>query len=148
MSDERKRDEYSSYWARWKFAKLAVPMRERARSLGYNLVTHGSIARDIDMIAIPWTDTAVPREHLVSELIKTMRLHNNGVAFMRSYQPPSNKPHGRRAYTIFVEGTYFDLSIMPTTHDLERKDEEAGQEASFKEFTHDADCNCEACVSL
>lgn len=123
----------SAYWAQWKFARLAVPLRTRARELGYALLVHGSLARDIDMVAVPWTDAAVPLRALLAEFAKTIREHNAGVAF--SYDAASErtdnsekwlvtvKPHGRLSVSIHIGGgepeaarlggTYIDLSVMP-----------------------------------
>lgn len=33
-------------------------MKAAAERLGYALVIHGSVARDLDVVAIPWTDEA------------------------------------------------------------------------------------------
>lgn len=112
-----KRDPFAAYWARWKFARLATPLQRKARRLGYALLVHGSLARDIDMVAIPWTEDAAAAEELVAALIKTARRHNDGVAFLAPGQKlPVRKPHGRRCWSIFVQeehGTYVDLSVMP-----------------------------------
>lgn len=39
-----------------------------AREHGYALAVHGSLARDLDLIACPWTDDAAPAEYLVETL--------------------------------------------------------------------------------
>jgi hypothetical protein len=45
------------------FYAVCLPgLQEIARNLGYNLVVHGSMNRDLDLIAIPWIDE--PKEHL------------------------------------------------------------------------------------
>jgi len=126
--------EHSAYWARWKFARLALPLKARARELGYALLVHGSLARDIDMVAVPWAEDAAPFDDLVRELVKTIREHNDGLAY--GYTPEGEyttdeslwsrkpKPHGRVAVSIHVggvaspnpmdqHGTYIDLSVMP-----------------------------------
>jgi hypothetical protein len=110
----RPADPHAAYWARWKFARLGIPLQERAHELGYALLVHGSLARDIDLVAVPWTTEAVSGEDLVRELEAKVR--ELDVSPPEEVQPtagPHEKPHGRRAWTIFVQGTYFDLSIMP-----------------------------------
>jgi hypothetical protein len=107
------RDEWACYWARHQFARLAPPMQERARELGYALIWHGSLARDIDFVAVPWTEEAVPDDVLVAALVETMKQHNDGEAELRDESPPTDKPHGRRAWNIYVRETYFDVSVMP-----------------------------------
>lgn len=107
-------DPHSSYWAKWKFARLALPLQERARELGYALLVHGSLARDIDLVAVPWAPTAVSAEELVRELeAKVRELDVSPAEQILPTQGPEDKPHGRRAWNIHVQGTYFDLSVTP-----------------------------------
>jgi hypothetical protein len=42
-----------------KYELLIEPLRAVARSLGYALTVHGSLVRDIDLVAVPWTSDAV-----------------------------------------------------------------------------------------
>ena len=78
MSAADHRDEVMAYWARWRWAALALPLKTKARELGYNLVLHGSLARDIDLIAIPWVESAVPAEQLVEAFLEVIPKHNKG----------------------------------------------------------------------
>lgn len=101
----------------WKTFDLCIrAMRDRARELGYALAVHGSIARDIDIIAIPWTHDAVPDHELVVEMLHVIIVTHGrttddpGCIHMTS---PVNKPHGRCAWEIHVWGTYFDFGVMP-----------------------------------
>jgi hypothetical protein len=79
-----------------------------AKRCGYALTIHGSLQRDIDLVAIPWTDQAVAPATLVRKLRKVVRDPGHE-------QVPEAKPHGRIAYTLttWAGGVYFDLSIMP-----------------------------------
>lgn len=89
---------------------LLPALREAARSCGYAIAVHGSLERDIDLVAVPWVDMSVSPDAIVGELFgvvtavfKTAKLH-----------PPSDKPHGRRAWLIQFCGEHFiDLSVMP-----------------------------------
>jgi hypothetical protein len=94
--------------------EIMPDLRLAARGCGYALATHGSLARDIDMVAFPWVDDADEPELLVSRLIgvlsgkvgRAIEIGGRGV-----------KPHGRQAYTIIASGAAMpeiDLSIMPT----------------------------------
>lgn len=110
-------DPYMEHMARWKFARLAIPLRQRARDCGYALLTHGTLAYDIDMVAVPWAEDAVAAEVLVGRLIETVFKHNDGVAFTVEGQIATPKPHGRLGWNIHVGGTYIDLSVTPrATH--------------------------------
>ncbi len=96
------------------FLEESLPaLRLAARGCGYTLTIHGSLSRDIDMVAIPWVN-GVSEGILLDRLLGVLagicgRAVKSG--------DPSNKPHGRIAYTIYLGGSntpYLDLSIMPT----------------------------------
>lgn len=74
---------------------------------GYALAVHGSLARDFDLIAVPWAE--VPAEpETVLEAIKA-RFATNYIG------EPTAKPHGRVAHTLSVGfgECAVDLSFMP-----------------------------------
>jgi hypothetical protein len=81
---------------------------------GYALALHGSMTRDLDIVAIPWTDDADDPE----KLLKAIKRFVVAKAYQKikfSIGEPTPKPHGRLAYVIPVgyDGHYLDLSIMP-----------------------------------
>jgi len=83
-----------------------------ARRMGYALAIHGSLKRDLDLVACPWTDDAVSAE----ELAEMMREAVEGRFDETPERPlPERKPHGRLAWSILVgaDGCYIDLSVMP-----------------------------------
>ena len=43
-------------------------LKEIARAYGYNLLVHGSMARDLDLIAIPWVDDPKDELYMVTAL--------------------------------------------------------------------------------
>jgi hypothetical protein len=106
------------------FGKLIRPLRERARQLGYALGVHGTLIRDIDLIACPWSADAVPARHL-AEAIRIEAERVWGIAFdvdaPRMRNPhysnegrPGHKPHGRMCWSFHLGGgPYIDLSVMP-----------------------------------
>lgn len=121
-------DSTMAYWARWYYARLAVPLQVRARELGYNLITHGSLRRDIDLVAVPWVAEAVSAADLVQALVEVVakvipdgaKLHDDGNHPLFGQAIPQQsgsdheaKPHGRVAYSISLGGTWLDLSITP-----------------------------------
>jgi hypothetical protein len=86
-------------WAYW----WLVPIAKR---LGYALALHGSLARDLDIVAVPWTEDAAPPEALVKALAGAFKWEHD--------KKPTRKPHGRMAWRILmVGGAYIDLSVMP-----------------------------------
>lgn len=96
---------------------LLEPIREVARHHGYAIAVHGSLARDIDLVAIPWIDYANDPDVLaksirgaVAGVLGSAHIHAEEGALKWT-----EKPHGRRAITIIHAGFVgeIDLSIMP-----------------------------------
>jgi hypothetical protein len=102
---------------------LAIaPMRNIAREHGYALAVHGSLARDIDMVAVPWTEQAGEPEGLLLDL-KGAMVGLFGRARLDPSEGWNEKPHGRLAKSIHIycEGHffYFDISVMPRVPKVE-----------------------------
>ena len=106
------------------YEKLIGPIREEAKRLGYAIGVHGTLIRDIDLIACPWTNKAVSARELADALgvvIKSVIGMANHHAseeseyFWRGSQ--KSKPHGRLCWTWHLtekcNGSYVDLSVMP-----------------------------------
>lgn len=89
-------------------------LSEIAQANGYALAIHGSVQRDFDLVAIPWTNAAKEPFELVTAIAKTYqldlnKLDGNGVPFTE----PEVKPHGRLAWFLPLQWAGLDLSIMP-----------------------------------
>lgn len=83
-------------------------LAERARTLGYALALHGSIQRDLDLVAVPWVDGAADPVQLLAALCEEFDLTVPPVG------DPEIKPHGRLAWSIPLWwGAYIDLSVVP-----------------------------------
>jgi len=90
------------------YLSLVPILRETARQNGYAIGIHGSLTRDLDLIAAPWT----PRAVSALTLAKRMCLAVTGYSYKKFV--PTKKPHGRLAFSFYI-GThaYIDLSIVP-----------------------------------
>jgi hypothetical protein len=119
------------------YKQLIGPLRDVAIRLGYAIGVHGTLKRDIDLIACPWESSAVSAGVLVRALQAKARevvgyaephprerkkWNRDGVTgFVRGHGRISAKPHGRRCWTFYLypthEGTYIDLSVMPRRRD-------------------------------
>ena len=51
---------------------LISALRYKSESCGYAIAVHGSLKRDIDLVACPWREMPIPAESLVSELKKVV----------------------------------------------------------------------------
>lgn len=103
------------------YAVTYAELRVAVRPLGYALGLHGSLRKDLDLIAIPWTEDAADEKSLVDVVCKTA----GGLVLKKDKDDSFGlKPHGRHAYTIILGGcsamlppdefaTYIDLSVMP-----------------------------------
>lgn len=93
------------------YTEMLPDIREVGKQNGYAIAVHGSLRRDFDLIAVPWTEEAKSKEHLVSEIAKLLGLNERHTIMAKDEEI---KPHGRSAYAIQLGfGMYIDLSIMP-----------------------------------
>lgn len=105
------------------YAPLIPILMRAGREVGYAIAVHGSLARDLDIVAIPWTDEAESAERLVLHLTAAVdgRLRNgarkleDGTWEPAPASAPATKPHGRLAWSIHLgsDGLYIDVSVMP-----------------------------------
>lgn len=92
-------------------------MMDAANKCGYALGLHGSLNRDLDLIAAPWTEEAVTSDQLVTKLTQACGgWIDQGCLSIN----PEFRPHGRIAYTVQLgRGLYFDISVMPRKGDAQ-----------------------------
>jgi len=78
-----------------------------ARKHGYALAVHGTLARDMDLICIPWVAQPSEPQTVVDEITKEFAIRQVGEL--------GKKEHGRIAWTISVGfgDCFIDLSFMP-----------------------------------
>lgn len=82
------------------------PLRALAKEVGYALAVHGSLERDLDVIAAPWTEVAVSAQELLEHLADGLGANLLGI---------EKKPLGRLAATLQLKGWYrpIDISVCP-----------------------------------
>ena len=107
-------------------------IKEIGLKYGYNIVLHGSLNRDLDLIAIPWQEIIGDKMLMLNEIAETI----GGFILVEneeSFQSFKDKFHGRESWIIninrsikskfnglvteFVEHEdpqyYIDISILP-----------------------------------
>jgi hypothetical protein len=100
------------------FEKLKIT----AKRYGYNLVLHGSLNRDLDLIAIPWTDSPKDEFKLIQALSRNITGYYSK---QKSHYLYSVLPGGRHSYIIninrggawnyYQDGQYYiDISVTPS----------------------------------
>ena len=87
------------------YTTVYTTLVSKAKELGYALPIHGSVSRDLDVVAIPWTKDACDLDELIIEL-------TNACGGFASCWITS-KPHHRWAWIIYLgEGAYVDMSLF------------------------------------
>jgi len=100
-----------------------IPVITRiARRHGYAIGVHGSMGRDLDLIAVPWVETANTPQALLAELCRY--LDGTLVETTKDAQH-ATRPHGRTCYNIIFPGAwhFIDISFMPLLAGVTGKDE-------------------------
>lgn len=97
------------------YAAIYPHLREIARDHGYALALHGSLIKDLDLVAVPWTEEAVDEATLVRAIVDGCGGYVPPPSAAQPYR--QEKPHGRVSWTIFLgrDGGYIDLGVMPRT---------------------------------
>lgn len=103
------------------YVALYPMLLQIANDHGYALAVHGSLHRDFDLIAVPWVESASDALTLMRAIrrkTRTVTGHENSDRKCAKDCSPTEKPHGRRAYSLHVTnsgmyGGYLDISVMP-----------------------------------
>lgn len=97
---------------------ILPPMRRAAKDAGYALTVHGSLNRDIDLVAVPWVEHNVWSKEALRDALCGAARGAIGRCNYHSNKDWTVKPHGRFATTLIAwvgENTAsIDLSVMPT----------------------------------
>jgi hypothetical protein len=102
MSDNKMPANLMPAFYSWRIHEIATI----ARAAGYAIAVHGSMQRDLDLVAIPWTERAIAPATLIERLCEGLGIEHRSA--------PVFKPHGRVAYLLALGGAYqMDLSVMP-----------------------------------
>lgn len=103
------------------YARIFTQARIIAWQYGYACVAHGSYTRDLDLLLVPWTESAHGTQDQLAKLVA----QSGGLVFrdrkediFDSALDWTQQPHGRRTITLFFpefhDRRWVDLSIMPT----------------------------------
>lgn len=110
------------------YAILYMKLDRVVQRFGWALALHGTMQRDLDLVLIPWTEDADHEDRVIDAIrlfvdgyyLSNKRKRNekkmgsstkDGLAHFMVTQ----KPHGRRAISIYigVSAYYLDISILP-----------------------------------
>lgn len=92
------------------YARIYTVIRKLAWEEGFAVGLHGSFTRDLDLMAVPWTERASEAEHLLNRIL------TSNLKLQLASPNPINKPHGRKAWSLllpeFGDPRFVDLSIF------------------------------------
>ena len=91
------------------YARVFTQARIVAWQYGYACLAHGTFTRDLDLLLVPWAEHA-------SREIESIVKHLAGVTGLRLQGPPSDKPHGRKSWSLlfpaFEDVRWVDVSAF------------------------------------
>ncbi len=104
------------------YAHILPRVREAAKGLGYAVAVHGTMARDLDLLAVPWVEDAAAPENLVQVIADVVGGYMFGDPSIRGeVKDPTVQPHGRKSWNICWGGpALIDLSVMPRGQEFGR----------------------------
>jgi hypothetical protein len=82
-------------------------IRSEAKKLGYAIAVHGSLERDLDLIAAPWDEEAIGNHEFLEKLSEAIGAKIVDI---------ERKPHGRYGANLqMIKGwcKLIDISVMP-----------------------------------
>ena len=90
------------------YVALYPDLAEIFRRHGYALAIHGSLARDCDLIGVPWTEKPSSPKEVIEAVLSVFAL--------RVIDSPHTALHGREVWTLAIGmgQCFFDVSFMPT----------------------------------
>jgi hypothetical protein len=109
-------DKHASKTAKGYVAILGL-LSDTAKRHGYALGVHGTLGRDLDLIAAPWIESASDPEALIDDLAqvsggKVPVMFQDNVGNL--LDNPVMRPHGRQGWVVHLGGgAYLDVSVMP-----------------------------------
>jgi hypothetical protein len=99
------------------YAFYFYEMKEIALKYGYNLCLHGSLNRDLDVVAIPWSKPLGNHLRMIGEFSELL----GGSIMFQSEEQRNCFPHGRQSFVINLNRRveedpqyYIDISVIPT----------------------------------
>jgi hypothetical protein len=92
------------------YGRIFTQARIIAWQFGFALLSHGSRTRDLDVLMVPWEDRA--NDKIAPTVVQRIAF----VTGLTIKGEPSEKPHGRKAWTLFLPDglRWVDLSVIPS----------------------------------
>ena len=93
------------------YAAMWDDFRQAAMDKGWALGLHGSLASDMDIMAMPWIENASPVEEMIEALEDCLTQPDSDL--WMPTQKHIDQPNNRIVYTICIFGDfYLDLNVI------------------------------------
>jgi hypothetical protein len=91
--------------------EILEPLRKIARQHGYAIAVHGSLSKDIDLLAVPWVKKASSYEDLANAVCEVFNKYFEHACINGKF---TEQPHGRISCAIVMASSpvFIDLSII------------------------------------
>ena len=109
-------------------------LKDIAKEYGYNLLLHGSMNRDLDLVAVPWVNNPKPEQEMILEfqeyLTGKITVNSHGKVLYRmlpggrhSYIIELNRGNRHGEWARFYDCQYYlDISVTPLKTKQESND--------------------------
>lgn len=110
------------------YAAMYEDIRYVAIHCGWAVALHGSLASDMDIIAIPWVDSATSFEYMIEKISGLFDGNMISENYLITY---NEKPYGRTVATIPIwEDFYLDISTVDIRKQMQEIEERLEEELS------------------
>lgn len=93
------------------YACLWEDFRNAALDCGWALGLHGSLANDMDIMAMAWVEDAKPIEEMISALENCLTKPDERI--FKTKRDDTTKPNNRVVYTIHIfSDFYIDINVV------------------------------------
>lgn len=104
------------------YACMWEDIRQCAMDCGWAVSLHGSLASDMDIMAMPWVENAVPFKEMVDRISKLFKGNDISTQYVITY---NEKPHNRVVATIPIFADfYLDISTINTDELIPKNEED------------------------
>lgn len=107
------------------YASIWDDLRNAAMDNGWALGLHGSLANDMDIMAMPWVEDAKPVEEMIKALSDCF---TESIFKEHHLVPDTAKPNGRTVYTMTIWADFhLDINIIQPAQPSPLSREQAGK---------------------
>lgn len=104
------------------YARIYTQSRIIAWQYGYSCLMHGSFTRDLDLLLVPWEESARDNHDQLLKLIADacgLQFKDGEKEIYKAKVDWTNKPHGRKSCSLFFKEArdrrWIDIAVLPVS---------------------------------